>query len=65
MTTVIPTIDPSTLHPIMVFAEMPRCPSCDGFRLLVTKSYKRENDGSLTRRCKCSDCGRRILLILE
>ena len=65
MTAAQPTTDPSELEPIMVFAEMPRCPNCDGFRLLVTKTYPRESDGSLTQRRKCTSCGRRILLILE
>ena len=48
----------------------PRCPGCNSPRLLAYKSVKNgvgddADDDSLTRYCRCDDCGRRVVVVVE
>lgn len=60
---VIQNVEPDD-KPTLLFVERPRCPDCGCVRLLAYKTTK-AGDDSITRRCKCADCGRKIHLVLE
>jgi len=47
--------------PAFVTVYMPRCPVCNGVRLLAHRSTALEDDDKV-RHCKCADCGQRVLV---
>ena len=50
--------------PVLIFLERPRCPECGCRRLLAIRT-DRNGDETITRRCRCADCGRRIDVVVE
>ncbi len=56
--------------PVYLTLTRPRCPGCNSPRLLAYKSVKNgmaddADDDSLTRYCRCDDCGRRVVVVVE
>ena len=56
--------DQAANKPALVFIERPRCPHCNSVRLLSHRT-DRNGDDSITRRCRCAGCGRRVDVVLE
>jgi hypothetical protein len=55
---------PQKDRPEYVFVERPRCPTCNGTRLLTYRTT-RNGDDTLTRHAKCADCGQRVYVVVE
>ncbi|WP_436716397.1 hypothetical protein U8335_02295 [Roseiconus lacunae] len=52
---------PITFAPLIII----RCPECKSDRKPVIVNTTTEDDGSITRRCICRECGAPSLLVLE
>jgi hypothetical protein len=48
-----------------VFRAADACPECGSLRFAIIRSLPREADGSRSRRCQCSKCFARFVLVIE
>lgn len=51
-------------RPRYAWAKWPRCPECQSPRLRAYRT-SRHGDSSITRHCKCQDCGARVYVVWE
>jgi DNA-directed RNA polymerase subunit M/transcription elongation factor TFIIS len=49
----------------LVFRTADTCPECGSLKFTIIRSLPREADGSRARRCQCSRCFTRFVLVIE
>jgi transcriptional regulator NrdR family protein len=49
----------------LVFRTADTCPACGSLKFTIIRSLPREADGSRARRCQCSKCFTKFVLVIE